>query len=287
MRSQDLLNTEQQRKSTFFAALAFYKDMKQIRRKILHQMYRNTQVRKAIAFSLFVKARTVSSTVNNWSVNKLHLLTGVSAAAIRQRLAVLRQMELIEEVGKTKKHLVFKSLKSNTSHRNAEVPDIDFIENKSINKNAYAQEIKQIEDTLSVMLIVEIQNHKNYAKQMIQQTQFPKDTKELKGAKKACNRFGYGEKFNDNGISYKFIAEKLGISVQKAFEVIKFAVEKQILCKYRNVEKRFLSSLDYVKDMILNNYTYIKKNVIYKVKANTYELMAGSLSARFAGMVYN
>lgn len=253
----------------------------------MHQMYCNPRVRKAIAFSLFVKANTTSSTINNWSVNKLRLLTGVSASAIRQRLDTLRQMELIEEVGKTKKHLVFKSLKSKTSHRNAQVPDIDFTKNTSKRKNAYAQEIKQIEDTLSVMLIIEIQNHKNYAKQMIQQSKHPKNTKELKGAKKVCNRFGYGDKFSDNGISYKFIAAKLGVSIQRAFEIVRFAVEKQILCKYRNIEKRFIASLDYIKDMILTNYTYIKRNIIYKVKANTYELGAGSLAARFAGMVYN
>lgn len=263
----------------------FFKAMTQIRRRLLHQMYRNVRLKKAVAFSLFVKARVTSSTVNNWSVNKLHVLTGVSASAIRQRLSVLRELGLIEEIGKDRKHLVFKSLKSHTSHRNAIVPDIDFTENTNLKKNVYAQKIKQLEDVLSTMLVIEIQNQKNYAKQMIQQSKHPKNLTELKDAKKACKHFGYGEKFSENGISYKYIADKLGVSLQKAFEVVNFAVKKQILCKYRNIEKRFLSNIDYIKDMILNNYTYIKKSIIYKVYANTYELAAGSPSARFAGMV--
>lgn len=40
--------------------------------------------------------------------------------------------------------------------------------------------------------------------------------------------------------------------------------------------------------MILNNYTYIKGGVICRVYANTYEVMEGSPSARFASVVvYN
>lgn len=148
--------------------------------------------------------------------------------------------------------------------------------------------VKFIEDTLSAMLIIDVQNRKNYAKQMIQQSQHPKGLKELKAAKKVCNRFGYSDKFRENGISYKYIAKKLSVSVQKAFDLVKFAVKNEILCKYRNIEKRFLSSIDYVKDMILNNYTYIKGGVICRVYANTYEVMEGSPSARFASfVVYN
>lgn len=199
----------------------------------------------------------------------------------------MKALDLIEFTGRNNRCLVFKSLKSHTSHRNVIVPNIDFISRNDSKKNAYAQNVKFIEDTLSAMLIVDIQNRKNYAKQMIQQSQFPKGLKKLKAAKKACNRFGYGDKFRDNGISYKYIAKKLSVSVQKAFDLVKFAVKNEILCKYRNIEKRFLSSIDYVKDMILNNYTYIKGKVICRVYANTYEVIEGSPLARFAGMVYN
>lgn len=248
----------------------------EIRRKLLNQMYRNPQMRKAIAFSIFVKSKTKSSTVHHWSVNKLHEITGVSAGAIRKRLAILRELELIEEVGKKKRCLVFLSLKSHTSHRNSFVPTIIFNSNKNLKKNAYAQEVKNIEKLLSVAIVIEIQKHKEYAKQMIQQSKHPKNLETLKEAKKACNHFGYGDTFHDNGISYNCIAKELGVSLKTAFDTIKFAIEKEILLKIRNTEKRIFSSINYIQDIIKTNYTYIKNNIIYKVYANSY---------RFAGMV--
>lgn len=52
--------------------------------------------------------------------------------------------------------------------------------------------------------------------------------------------------------------------------------------------KAFFILYCYVKDMILNNYTYIKGGVVCRVYANTYEVMEGSPSARFASIVvYN
>lgn len=248
----------------------------EIRRKLLNQMYRNPQMRKAIAFSIFVKSKTKSSTVHHWSMNKLHEITGVSVGAIRKRLTILRELGLVEEVGKKKRCLVFLSLKSHTSHRNAFVPTIIFNSNKNLKKNAYAQEVKNIEKLLSVAIVIEIQKHKEYAKQMIQQSKHPKNLETLKEAKKACNRFGYGDTFHDNGISYKHIAKELGVSLKTAFDIIKFAVEKEILSKIRNTEKRIFSSINYIQDIIKTNYTYIQNNIIYKVYANSY---------RFAGMV--
>lgn len=50
---------------------------------------------------------------------------------------------------------------------------------------------------------------------MIQQSEQPKGLNELKIAKKACNRFGYSDKFSDNGISYKYMAQKIGCGLQK------------------------------------------------------------------------
>ena len=117
-------------------------------------MYRNPKIRKAIAFSLFVKSQVVSSTVQDWTINKIHTITGVSALAIRDRLRTLRELDLVEEIGAERKHLVFKSLKSHTSHRNASIPLVPFETNNKIKKNGKAQNIKQIENTLSAMLVI-------------------------------------------------------------------------------------------------------------------------------------
>lgn len=84
----------------------------EIRRKILNDMYCHSELRKAIAFSLFIKTRVKSSAVQRWSINKLHEITGVSASAVRKRIDTLKALGLIEFTGKNSRCLVFKSLKS-------------------------------------------------------------------------------------------------------------------------------------------------------------------------------
>lgn len=115
-------------------------------------MYCNSSLRKAIAFSVFVKAHTPNCVVKDWSVNKLHEMTGVSANAIKARLGVLESMGLIEKIGIRKNHLLFKSLHSHTAHRNVIISDIKFKPNNNLKKNAYAQEIKNIETLLSTKI---------------------------------------------------------------------------------------------------------------------------------------
>lgn len=238
-------------------------------------MYRNPKIRKAIAFSLFVKSQVVSSTVQDWTINKIHTITGVSALAIRDRLRTLRELDLVEEIGAERKHLVFKSLKSHTSHRNASIPLVPFETNNKIKKNGKAQNIKQIENTLSAMLVIEIQNRKNFAKQMIRQKRNPNSLDSLKDALKACNRYVYSDKFYENGISYKYIAKKLGVGLQKAFDIVSYAIKNQILSKKKNIQKKYISCIKYIQDMIKPNYTYIKNNFIYKIRANSYTIIAG------------
>ena len=232
-------------------------------------MYRNSQLRKAIAFSLFVKVHTRNSIVKNWSINKLHDITGISVNAIKDRLFVLKNMELVEETGLGNKHLVFKSLHSHTAHRNIVIPETTFKPNANLKKNAYAQEIKNIENTLTAMLLVEIQRRKDFAKQMIQRRREPCSKKEYAEAVKTCNRFGYGKKFIDKGISYKYMAAKIGMSVCKSIQIVKFAVKCKFIKKIRNICKRIAICSKDTEDMLVN-YTYSYRNHIYKNYANKY-----------------
>ncbi len=233
-------------------------------------MYRNTDLRKAIAFSLYIKTKVKSSAIPHYTINKLHNITGVSANAVRSRLATLRAYGLVENTGKNNQCLVFKSLKSHTAHRNVALKDIVFTPNDNLNKNAYAQNVKFIEKSLSVMLMMDIQNRKDFAKQMIRQSKHPKSIKELKDAKKVCNRYGYGAKYRENGISYKYIAKTLGCCVQTAFNIVYFGVKNNILRKTKKTEKRFLIGIKYFEDMLSPSYTYTNKNYACKVCANRY-----------------
>lgn len=235
-------------------------------------MYRNSDLRKAIAFSLFVKAHSRNSIIKNWNINKLHDITGVSVNAIKARLATLRSMDLIEETGVDKKHLVFKSLHSHTAHRNVVLPSVEFKPDVNLKKNAYAQEIKNLENVLVAMLLVEIQRRKDFAEQMIQQKRNPHSKKEYTEAVKTCNRFGYGRRFIDRGISYKYMAAKIGMSIFKSMQIVKFAANYGIVKKMRNIAKRFSMFAKYTEDM-LTNYTYSYRNWIYKIYANKYVVL--------------
>lgn len=238
-------------------------------------MYRNPELRKAIAFSLFIKSRVVSSSVPNWTVNKLHEISGVSATTVKKRLRVLRQHDMVSFTGKGNHCIVFNSLKSHTSHRNINIKDVDFISDSLLSKNKNAQNVKFIDNVLTALLVVEIQNHKNFARQMIQQSEQPKDLNKLKEAKKACNRFGYSVKFIDNGISYKHMAQKIGCGIQKAFDIVKFATRTRILLKMRNVQKFYFPGAKFIKEELLRMFTYIRGNIAYKVGANRYQLCDG------------
>ena len=236
-------------------------------------MYCNSSLRNAIAFSVFVKAHTPNCVVKDWSVNKLHEMTGVSANAIKARLGVLESMGLIEKIGIRKNHLLFKSLHSHTAHRNVIISDIKFKPNNNLKKNAYAQEIKNIENVLAAMLLVEIQRHKDFAKQMIQRKVNPRSVKEYKESVKACNRFEFREdKFVDNGISYKYLAAKIGISISKTVEIVKCAVYNNLIKKIHRTYKRYKAYSKYIED-ILCNFTFCHNNYIYKILANRYELV--------------
>lgn len=235
-------------------------------------MYCNPLLRKAVAFSLFVKNNTASSVIKNWNINKLHMLTGVSANVVSKRVSTLREYGLIAVEGMHGEHLVFKSLHSNTSHRNIALPSLRFVTDGSKNKNSKAQQIKSIEDMLAAMLLVEIQKHKNYAEQTIQKSLNPSSKKEYKKATKTCNRLNYGRKFVDNGISYKYMAKKIGFSTFSAQNLVKFAVKHHLVEKIKTAYKKIHGIGKYIEDMV-TGYTFYYHNSIYKIYANRYALI--------------
>lgn len=235
-------------------------------------MYCNPQLRKAIAFSLFVKSNVTSSVIKKWNINKLHVITGVSATVVAQRIAVLSEYGFVGFEGVHGEHLVFKSLHSNTSHRNVKLPALQFTTDSIKKKNSKAQQIKGIEELLAAMLLAEIQRHKKFAEQTIQKSLNPSTKDEYKKAVKSCNRLNYGRKFVDNGISYKYMAQKIGFSVFSAQKMVKFALKHKIIQKAQTVFKKVKGIGKYIEDMI-TGYTFCYHNYIYKVFANRYVVL--------------
>lgn len=235
-------------------------------------LYKNVELRKAVSMSLFLKKHAVSSAIHDYSVNKIRLLTGLSANVIKKHVDILLVYGLAEFVGKKKDIFILHTLKSGTKHRNVYINDDNFEYNGNIRKNNKAQRVKHIDDLLCIAMITEIQKHKDYAKHIIQKKEKPKNLQEFKTALSTCKNAGWGKFYVENGLSYSTIAQRLGVGVQKAFLLIKKAVEQKILKKVNNIKKVLYPGAIYIQDLI-KSYTYIYKDYVYQVNANTYIIL--------------
>lgn len=235
--------------------------MKSIRKKLVYKMYNNDRLVKALSLAIFVKNQIVSSTINNYTIDKLHILTSLHSTTIKKRLDTLKQMGLVKFVGKNKEHMIFESITSSSEHRNVYAEFVMF------------DNIKDIEKALYALLVVEIQKAKDFVKHTIQSMNNPSNLDEHKKAKKICNRNGYGNEYKEYGISYKYIAKRIGVCLQKAFNVVKFAIEKGFLNKFNRQKQEFsyrigcTSKYDENKD-----YTFCTLNNKYTILANVYSI---------------
>ena len=248
-----------------------------LKRRILLDLYKHVELRKAVSMSLYLKKYYTSSAIHNYSTNKLHIITGLSANVIKRHIGILVVYGLAEFVGKNKDVFVLRSLKSSTKHRNIYLDDRNFSYDEKKNKNIDAQRVKYIDDMVCIAMITEIQRHKDYAKHIILQTKSPKTVKEFKAARSACKDAGWNDNYVENGLSYNGIAKKIGIGVQKAFLLIRRACEIKILQKINNVKKVYYQGAIYIQDMF-KSYTYIYNHYVYKVYANSYAILNGNIS---------
>lgn len=222
---------------------------------------RSGKVGKALSLAIFVKERFASSTITNVTIDKLHKLTGLHANTIKKRIKTLKEMGLVKFVGKNNEHLLFESISSSSEHRNVYAEFVVF------------DNIKDIEKALEALLIVEIQRRKDFAKHTIQSAQNPSTLEEHKSAKKICKRYGWGKEYQEFGLSYKGIAKNLGVCVQKAFAIVKFAIEKGFLIKTKRQIQKFVYGIGHSLKYIDNNeYTFCTNNNAYTILANVYSL---------------
>lgn len=217
---------------------------------------------KAFALAIFIKHKFVSSTVTNFTIDKLHKCTGLHATTIKKRLKVLLNLGFVEfSNGGNRKHLTIKSMSSHNKSRNVDLSCIVF------------DSIKDIEKSLLALVIVEIQKRKDYAKQIINSAKNPKTLKECKSAKRKCRLFGYGREYIENGISYKRIAKELGVCVQKALKIVRYAVEKLFLEVFHRQRQVFLPGAKFVEDVLpKNSFTFCTRNNKYTIFANEYKV---------------
>lgn len=198
----------------------------------------------------------------DFSFNKLHNMTGLHYVTLRKRMATLEGMSLIMRHGKEKRNLSFLRVHRSCDRNNILFPDGEL------------KSVKDYEDALLSITIVETQRHKEYVHKLINTI---KHSHNYADVKKACRKVN-GEyegvrEYVDNGISYRYLSKKMGVSLQKAFQVVRFAVEKKFVELKKNFEQIFSRGVNYYLDKKNSIFTFSTKNNIYMVKANTYRVL--------------
>ena len=223
---------------------------------------------KAISLLIWVKKNYPTSCVKNFSVNILHEKTGLHYTTLKKRLETLKQMGLVEFIGKDKRTLRFKRISATNSRNNINLDHIVFDSVKDVEKSLYAQ------------FIVEIQIRKSFVKQVIKSYKSPKSKQEYDWAREQMKRCGIeNDKFVDYGLSYKAIANKLGISIQKAMSIIKYAIWKKFIRKVKQKKQWIVTKCKgawtAIEDLKNNQnfregFTFAMSNCFILVKANKY-----------------
>lgn len=220
-------------------------------------MFGNKVLLKAIAMFLLIRKRLGSNILKDYSVNKLVNLLGAHARTIKKRMHVLAQYGLVTIVGKT---LMLRSVVSKHAKRNVKLGE---------RKMEYSS-LKSVEYSLQAILVVVVQSRKDFAKRTIRNAHGDShDFNVVKAARDAARKFGYGFEYKENGLSYKTIARRLGVSIKTACEIVKFAVKRTILKKTTHSIATYMQS---VCGMKVYGYTFTTRNYGYKVLANSYSV---------------
>lgn len=226
-----------------------------IRRSFLQEMYYGGDLLKAIAFVMLVRKRTNNASVfRNYSINQLSEATGLHHKTIRKRLRTLEKYGLVEYKGTT---LFFKSITSKHKKRTTLLAKIDYTNAKTIQRS------------LQAILLVGIQNTKNYCKSVIRNATKSKNPKVVRAARRIARRYGFGSEYKEYGLSYRGMARKFGCCKDTAVKITNFAVKRKMVKKERHFSwvKVGYGFIDWD-----NQYTFCTKDYAFNVQANTYDV---------------
>lgn len=228
--------------------------MKYIRRSLINECFGNKELLKALAMAYLIKDRTKSSNIRHYSINLIHSITGIHATTIRKRLHTLNEYGLILI---EKDNLIIRSTVSKHSKRNMNIGRMDFTN------------VKTVERSLQALQVVFMQQRKDFCKHTIHNAHNGSNPKKIKAARKACRKYGFGDKYVERGLSYATMAKKLGLSVATTFSVVKHGIVRKYFKKFTHFVGTFLKG---VYGMDIQGYTFTTTNYGFQVQANTYKV---------------
>lgn len=223
------------------------------------------KLQKTLAFAIFVKLKLGrSSLMQNYTINRLHTLTGISATTIKKYLPIAIRKGWVHFNGKHNQHLVVSKLCSQTSNRNINIDRFCF--------DSFIEVYRSIRAFLALI----IQSHKDFIKRTIQSFKDPKTWKEFKAARNIVKRLvrkglleDMHDEYKEYGLSYKRIARETGNCVKTAQKIIKYAIKHKWVYKFTHSEQHNVPNTNYRNSEF---FTFSTRNNVYRVFANTYTL---------------
>lgn len=227
---------------------------------------------KAVALLVWMKAYQQRKThsAKDYTISDLHNITGLHFETVKKRLLALEKLGMLG-YSERKDHYTFLRVKTHNNSRNIQI---------AINRDT------TIKHTEKSMLVARLQmklRQKEFIRNVFSIAQTGCDIngksvklQQLKRARKYlrehCMTDYRSNEFKDNGWSYKAIAEYLGVSIKKAFEIVSYAVTNNVITKRTNsICKRITSKLD----TYYSECTFVFHGYMYKVYANTYAVTTG------------
>lgn len=237
-----------------------------LKRKIFHECIGNPRIQKAVSIAILLKIHLGRiSTMHNWTVNKIHNLTGISATTIKKYLPVMKALGLVHTEGRGSEHLVVRRLSSKRQGRNIDISQFDF------------SSFKDIYNCLRAFLALAIQARKEFVRRALHASHNPASSGELKRARAKLRRLvkngaisGMDAKFEDHGISRARIARETGNCIRTASNIVSFAIKMRWWRKENHKIRVLLSGIGFRETGGL--FTYATKNYLVISLANTYTL---------------
>ena len=226
--------------------------MKYIRRSLIIECFGNNELLKALAMAYLIKHRTKSSNIRHYSINLIHSITGIHAVTIRKRLQTLNEYGLILIEND---NLIIRSTVSKHVKRNMNIGRMDFTS------------VKTVERSLQALQVVFMQQRKDFCKHTIHNAHHGFNPKKIKAARKACRKYGFGDKYVEHGLSYAIMARKLGLAVTTVFNIVKQGIRRKYFKKFTHFAWTVLKG---VCGMDIQGYTFTTKNYGFQVQSNTY-----------------
>lgn len=238
----------------------------QLKRTTFYETKGNPRLQKALALALYLKGLVGrTSTIHNYCIYRLHLLSGVSPSTLKKYLPIMRQMGWVKFDGKHNQHLVIKKLASHTAGRNICVDEFDF------------ESFKDTYNSLRAFMALAVQHRKEFIRRTIQTYRAPSNKEVFKKARKTLKRLvkmdvleGMDIEYRETGLSYRRIAQETGNCIRTAQRIIKYATERDWCVRQRHAIIHRLKGICF-RD-VEGFFTYSTRDYVVLMQANTYKL---------------